>query len=132
MHEYSPDDGYASYRQVDLEARAASGSPYELVLILFDGLFDELARARGHIENKRYREKGHSLEKCMNILNSLNSALDFENGGELVQGLSRLYDYCIYRLASVSVNLSLERLDEVEELLATLREGWECVHAARK
>lgn len=121
-----------SYHSVDLEARAATASPYELVLILFDGLLDELARARGHIEHKRYQQKGASLEKCLNILNGLNSALDFDQGGEVVQGLARLYEYCIYRLSDVSVSLSLEGLDEVTHLLGILREGWEGVNAAQR
>ncbi|WP_120994473.1 flagellar export chaperone FliS [Stutzerimonas urumqiensis] len=130
MNAYS--DSYDSYRSVDLEARAAAASPYELVLVLFDGLLDELARARGHIEHKRYQQKGQSLEKCMNILNGLSGALDYEGGGEVVQELARLYDYCIYRLSDVSVSLSLEGLDEVIKLLGVLREGWEGVNAARK
>jgi len=131
MSSYYSNDSYDSYRSVDLEARAAAASSYELVLILFDGLLDELARARGHIEHKRYQQKGASLEKCLNILNGLSSALDYEEGGELVQGLARLYDYCIYRLSDVSVTLSLEGLDEVVQLLGVLREGWEGVNAAR-
>jgi len=129
---YHLNETYDSYRSVDLEARAAAASPYELVLMLFDGLLDELARARGHIEAKRYQHKGQSLEKCLNILGGLNSALDYEGGGEVVQGLARLYDYCIYRLSEVSVSLSLEGLDEVVELLGVLREGWEGVSAARR
>lgn len=128
---YSMNEGYDSYRTTDLEARAAAASPYELVLVLFDGLLDELARARGHIEAKRFQHKGRSLDKCMNILNGLSSALDYEAGGQVVQDLARLYDYCIYRLSDVSVNLSLEGLDEVAGLLGTLREGWAGVHAAR-
>ena len=132
MSDYSLGDGYDSYRSVDLEARAAAASPYELVLVLFDGLLDELERARGHIEAKRYQQKGQSLEKCLNILNGLNGALDDEGGGELVQNLSRLYEYCIYRLSDVSVTLSLEGLDEVVGLLGVLREGWEGVNAARQ
>lgn len=131
MNTYSMNDGYDSYRSVDLEAKAASSSPYELVLMLFDGLLDELARARGHIEAKRFQQKGRSLEKCLNILNGLNGALDYEQGGELVQGLARLYDYCIYKISDVSVSLSLTDLDEVVRLLGTLREGWEGVSAAR-
>ncbi|WP_462380855.1 flagellar export chaperone FliS [Pseudomonas sp. Marseille-QA0892] len=125
-------ENYDSYRSVDLEARAASASPYELVLVLFDGLLDELARARGHIEHKRYQQKGQSLEKCLNILNGLSGALDYEGGGEVVASLARLYDYCIYRLSDVSVTLSLEGLDEVVNLLGILREGWEGVNAARQ
>ncbi|MBA1274842.1 flagellar export chaperone FliS [Stutzerimonas azotifigens] len=132
MNPYSFNDSYDSYRSVDLEARAAAASPYELVLVLFDGLLDELARARGHIEHKRFQQKGASLEKCMNILNGLNGALDYEGGGEVVQELARLYDYCIYCLSDVSVTLSLEGLDEVVRLLGILREGWEGVSAARK
>lgn len=128
---YSMNEGYDSYRSVDLEARAAAASPYELVLVLFDGLIDELARARGHIEARRFQQKGRSLEKCMNILNGLSSALDMDAGGQVVQDLARLYDYCIYRLSEVSVSLSLEGLDEVVGLLGTLREGWAGVHAAR-
>lgn len=128
---YSMNEGYDSYRSVDLEARAAAASPYELVLVLFDGLLDELARARGHIEARRFQQKGRSLEKCMNILNGLSSALDLDTGGQVVQDLARLYDYCIYKLSEVSVSLSLEGLDEVVGLLGTLREGWAGVHAAR-
>ena len=131
MSPYQMNESYNSYRSVDLEARSAAASTYELVLVLFDGLLDELARARGHIEGKRYQQKGQSLEKCLNILSGLNSALDYDNGGELVQELSRLYDYCIYRLSDVSVTLSLEGLDEVLQLLGVLREGWEGVNAAR-
>ena len=129
---YGASEGYDSYRSVDLEAKAATASPYELVLVLFDGLLDELARTRGHIEAKRYQEKGRSLEKCLNILNGLNSALDYDNGGETVQGLSRLYDYCIYRLSDVSVSLSLEGLEEVVHLLGVIREGWDGVNAQRR
>jgi flagellar protein FliS len=129
---YHYEDSYNSYRMVDLESKAAAASPYELVLVLFDGLLDELARTRGHIEGKRYQEKGRSIEKSIKILNGLSSSLDYENGGELVAGLARLYDYCIYRLADVSVTLSLEGLDEVVNLLGTLREGWEGVRAARQ
>lgn len=131
MSTYPMNESYDSYRAVDLEARAAAASPYELVLVLFDGLLDELARARGHIEAKRYQQKGASLEKCLNILNGLNGSLDYESGGELVQGLARLYDYCVYRLSDVSVSLSLEGLDEVVHLLGVLRDGWEGVNAAR-
>lgn len=130
MSDYNLNDSYQSYRSVDLEAKAAAASPYELVLVLFDGLSDELERARGHIEAKRYQQKGQSLEKCINILNGLSAALDTEGGGELVQDLARLYDYCIYRLSDVSVTLSLKGLDEVVELVGILREGWEGVNAA--
>jgi flagellar protein FliS len=45
---YLGQEGYDSYRSIDLETKAATASPYELVLVLFDGLLDELARARSY------------------------------------------------------------------------------------
>lgn len=125
-------DSYDGYRAVDLEVRVCAASPYELVLVLFDGLLDELSRARGHIEANHYELKGQSLEKCMNILTALNSTLDYEEGGELVQDLSRLYDYCLHRLVDVSVSLSVAGIDEVVHLLGQIRDGWEGVNAAHQ
>lgn len=95
-------------------------------------MLDELERLRGHIEARRYLEKGRSVEKCVNILNGLSSALDFDNGGDVVASLARLYDYMIYRLTDVSVTLSIEGLEEVVGLLKELREGWEGVRDARR
>ena len=124
-------DGYDSYRAIDLDTQVSCASPYQLVLVLFDGLLDELSRARGHIETRHYDLKGQSLEKCMNIINALNSTLDHEQGGELVISLSRLYDYCLHRLVEVSASLSISGIDEVMLLLEQIREGWEGVNVAR-
>lgn len=124
-------DGYDNYRAIDLDTQVSCASPYQLVLVLFDGLLDELSRARGHIETRHYDLKGQSLEKCINIINALNSTLDHEQGGELVISLSRLYDYCLHRLVEVSASLSLSAIDEVTHLLEQIREGWEGVNAAR-
>ena len=126
---YLANESYDSYRSVDLEAKAATASPYELVLVLFDGLLDELARTRGHIEAKRYQEKGRSLEKCLNILNGLNSALDYDNGGEVVANLGRLYDYCAARLYRAGIDLDPAIIDEVVGLLSTIKQGWLGVQA---
>ena len=124
-------DSYDGYRAIDLDTQVSCASPYQLVLVLFDGLLDELSRARGHIETRHYDLKGQSLEKCMNIINALNSTLDHEHGGELVISLSRLYDYCLHRLVEVSASLSISGIDEVTYLLEQIREGWEGVNAAR-
>ncbi|GGY04633.1 flagellar export chaperone FliS [Paludibacterium paludis] len=123
-------EAYASYHAVNLEAQTSTASPVELVLVLFDGLLDELARAKGHIEARRFEQKGESITKCINILNGLSSALDYDNGGEVVTNLARLYDYCVWRLHDASLSLDTAILDEVCALLATLKGGWQGVGEA--
>ncbi|RJF96702.1 flagellar export chaperone FliS [Noviherbaspirillum cavernae] len=122
-------DAYSSYHAVNLDSQTARASPVQLVLILMDGLLEELARARAHIAAKRYEQKAISLDKCVEILNGLSSSLDVESGGEVVTNLGRLYDYCSWRLYTAGVQLDTTIVDEVTGLLNTIRQGWLGVQA---
>lgn len=122
---YSNDnlDGY-DYLSADLERQVATATPHQLVLIMFSGLMDELVRAKSHIHAKRYEQKAHSINRCIDILNALSSALDLEQGGELAKSLASLYDYAVRCLYEASHQLSIEKIAEVEALLAEIESGW--------
>ncbi|NHZ62835.1 flagellar export chaperone FliS [Massilia genomosp. 1] len=122
-------DAYSDYHSVNLDAQTARASPVELVLLLTDGLLDELARARGHIIGKRYEQKAVSIDKCVEIINGLSSSLDFEQGGDVVENLARLYDFCAARLHGAGIKMDPAMLDEVVEILGTIRQGWLGVQA---
>lgn len=118
------DSGYDSYQQVDLDAQAAAATPHQLVIMLIDGLLDEIERIRGHINAGRLAEKGIGITKCMNILIGLTSALDEENGGEIAKNLSQLYDFCQTELYTASIHNELTHLDNVVQIMSNIREGW--------
>lgn len=122
-------EAYRSYHAVSLGSQAAQASPVQLVLILTDGLLEELMRARAHIEAKRFELKARSLDRCVDMLNGLSSALDFDSGGELVADLARLYEYCAHRLQEAGFKLDPAMIDEVSGLLRTLRNGWQGMQA---
>lgn len=122
-------DAYNHYHAVNLNAQTANASPVQLVLMLLDGLQEELARARAHIEERRIEAKASSLDKCVDILNGLSSALDLEHGGEVVANLARLYEYCALRLYRAGVDLDPSLVDEVSGLVQTLRGGWQGVQS---
>jgi len=117
--------GYGHYQQSDLAIQAAAANPHQLVLMLFNGLMDELVRAKSHIAARRYDRKVQSINKCIDILNALTSSLDFDKGGELALSLANLYDYCVYRLYDASHKLSIASVEEVEVILRNLQDGWE-------
>ncbi|HEI6849722.1 TPA: flagellar export chaperone FliS [Yersinia enterocolitica] len=119
------DQNFHDYQSADIGIQTAAATSQQLVLIMFNGLMDELVRARGHIEAKRYEHKANSINKCIDVLNALTSSLDFANGGELAISTASLYSHCVYRLYDASIKMSLEYIDEVEKILATLRSGWE-------
>lgn len=118
------DSGYDSYQQVDLDAQAAAANPHQLVIMLIDGLLDEIERIRGHLAAKRLAEKGAGINKCMNILIGLTSAIDDENGGEIAENLRQLYDFCQVELYYASVQNDADRLMNVERVMGNIREGW--------
>ncbi len=122
-------EAYSSYHSVNLDAQTARASPIELVLVLTDGLLEELARARGHVVGKRYELKAASLNKCTEIINGLSSSLDYDQGGEVVANLGRLYDYCVARLYRAGVDMDPAIVDEVTGLLTTIKQGWLGVQA---
>ncbi|EHD0130844.1 MULTISPECIES: flagellar export chaperone FliS [Vibrio] len=118
------DSGYDSYQQVDLDAQAAAANPHQLVIMLIDGLLNEVERIRGHLAANRLAEKGNGINKCMNILIGLTSALDDENGGEIAENLRQLYDFCQVELYYASVQNDANRLVNVERVMGNIREGW--------
>ncbi|NLS13717.1 flagellar export chaperone FliS [Vibrio sp. SM6] len=118
------ESGYDSYQQVDLDAQAAAASPHQLVVMLIDGLLNELERTRGHMSAGRLEQKGTSIAKSMNILIGLDSALDQEHGGEVAENLHQLYDFCQMELYQASLANDVDKLTNVERVMSNIREGW--------
>jgi flagellar protein FliS len=103
----------------------------ELVLMLVDGLLEEMARLRMHIAHGRFEEKAHSIAKCADILTGLGSALEVEAGNEVVENLSRLYDFCAQRLNQAGFDMDADKVGEVQDIVQTLRAGWQGMADAR-
>lgn len=122
-------NGFDAYQHTALEARAASADPHQLVLMLIDGLQDELARVAGHLQAGRLDRKGKSIAKCLDILGGLDTALDIEKGGEVALQLRQLYDFCGRQLFEVSLNNDPAGLVVVEQIIGNLREGWQSLAA---
>ncbi|ENC6433000.1 lateral flagellar export chaperone LafC [Aeromonas veronii] len=120
-------DGYDAYQFAATQAKAASADPHQLVLMLMEGLLDEMARAEGHILARQFERKGQAISKCLQILGGLDSALDMDKGGELAANLHRLYDYCGQKLFEISVSNNVEGFAEVRKILQELKEGWEAM-----
>lgn len=120
-------EAYGDYHAVNLDAQTSRASPVELVLLLTDGLLDELARARAHIAAKRYEQKAASIDKCVEIINGLSSSLDFEQGGETVANLAQIYEFCATHLHGAGIKMDPAMVDEVVRVLTTIRQGWKGV-----
>ena len=103
----------------------ATANNVQLIQMLFDGLIESLATAKGHIQNRAIEDKSKAIARAGRIVVGLQSALDFERGGELAQNLHELYAYVTRRLFHVNAHNDLEALDEVTTLMKDIAQAWQ-------
>jgi flagellar protein FliS len=118
-----------SYGSIQASTGVAGANGAMLIQMLFDGLLDSLSAARGHIQHGATREKGAQISRACRIIIGLQSALDFERGGELARNLDELYGYVSRRLVRVNAYNDLEALDEVFGLMRDIRDAWQTLPA---
>jgi flagellar protein FliS len=117
----------AAYGDVKVTTGVASANGVQLIQMLFDGLLESLAAAKGHIQNGAIAEKGKSIARASRIVIGLQGALDFERGGDLANNLNELYGYVTRRLLHVNARNDLEALEEIYGLMNEIRSAWEGV-----
>jgi flagellar protein FliS len=114
----------ASYGDVKVTTGVSGADNVQLIQMLFDGLIESLATARGHMERGSIIEKSKSLSRAGRIVVGLQGALDFEKGGDIARNLNDLYSYVTRRLFHVNANNDMEALQEVHNLMNEIRSAW--------
>ena len=121
----------AAYVRTGLESRVAEADPHTLVALLFDGLFESIAQARGALRSGDMAAKGRALGRAVGIVDEgLRAALDLKAGGTLARDLHDLYAYVTMRLTRANLHNDEALLDECVELMQPLREAWLAIRPA--
>jgi flagellar protein FliS len=120
----------SAYSTVDLESAVNSASPVQLIVLLYDGAISALAKAKGHMQEMQFAEKGRLISKATNIIEGLRALLDFDRGGEISENLNALYEYMKHSLALANLKNDPEGVAEVMRLLNELRGAWVIVEDA--
>lgn len=114
-----------TYAKVGVDVAVETSDPHRLVMMLFDAAVAAVSMARIHITANEIPQKGAAISKAIDLItNGLAASLDVEAGGELAERLAALYDYMAQRLLFANLKNSMAALDEVSELLGSLRDAW--------
>jgi flagellar protein FliS len=89
-----------------------------------DGALERVAQATGAMGREEVAKSGESIGKAIGIIDSLRVSLDSEQGGEIAQNLSALYDYMTRRLLEANATKDTAMLTEVAGLLKEIRVAW--------
>lgn len=118
----------AAYRQVGVETGVAAASPHALVAMLYAGLFDSLAQARGALQTGQIETKGRAIGRAVRIVEEgLRSCLDEERGGPLAANLKSVYGYVVLRLTQANLHNDVAALDECAQILEPLHAAWQAI-----
>jgi flagellar protein FliS len=113
--------GALAYQQTGIQ----SASPLELVVALYEAALRSVTAARTAMAAGDIAGRQAAINRMVDIIHALQQALDLERGGKLAADLDGLYGYILSRLIDVTARQDPRPLDEVERLLATLRDGWQ-------
>jgi len=119
------------YQSAD-NSSIAYADPHELILRLMNGAMERIAQARGAIERNETAQKGEFIGKAISIIGGLEGCLDHSQQGELSANLSDLYQYMIIALTEANMSGDIARLNEISDLLLTIKSAWEQIPDSAK
>ena len=114
-----------AYRRINVETSMHTIDQYQIVSLLFDGMLQSLAAARGALARGDVLAKCEAIARALRILEEgLATGLDRVDGGELAENLAALYDYCTRRLILANAQNDDAILQEIQRLIETIAQGW--------
>ena len=124
----SANSAISAYQRVSVESGVESATPHKLILMLFEGAHEALAKAKMHLQQGEIAAKGQMLSKAIMIIDhGLKASLDMNAGGDLAIKLQSLYDYISHRLFLANIQNNAEIIDEVHKLLSELYDAWKSI-----
>ena len=121
----SPRRQLGAYHQVQVATGVDGASPHRLVGMLFDGLTDALAQARGAMRSGNIEVKGRAIGRAVSIVDEgLKACLNLADGGVLAADLNDLYAYITLRLTQANLANDEAALEECGQLIEPLRNAW--------
>ena len=127
MNQSNMQNALNQYSKVGTESGVADADPHRLIQMLMEGALDKISVAKGFMQRGETAEKGRHISWAISLINGLSVSLDRDQGGEIAQNLSDLYEYMCNRLLEANINNNLAYLDEVADLMRQIKSGWNAV-----
>ena len=116
-----------AYQKTTVNAEISVADPYYVTKLLYQGLFERLAQAKGAIERGDLALKAKKLSTATAILENLRSTLDFSQSKSIAQGLYVIYSYMIDQVAEASLNLMTQPIDNAIRALMPIKKAWDSI-----
>ena len=123
--------GAQAYNRLNIATAVESANSQQLVKLMLDGTLARLIRAKGCITHHDIEGRNEALDTALAIIGALQGCLDHERGGSLAENLDSLYEYMQRRLFRANVDSDVKAIDEVIDLVRTLKDAWDAIDQAK-
>lgn len=121
-------NAYAQSADSYLVQRVMGAGPEQQAALLMEAGQKFLGKAIRAIERKDHLEAGRCLRRVTDIINESTSRLNYEDGGELVENLLKIYDWWTREVLEASRVRDTARLGLVSTQMGEIRQAWEQLH----
>lgn len=112
-----------AYASNAAETGVASAEAGQLIVLVYERVFDHLRIAKKALEEGEYGvepfTKAHDL-----IQQGLLACLNFKDGGDVAQNLGAIYEWSLREILSARLTKSPQKVQSVIDTLAPLHEAW--------
>ena len=112
-----------AYAANSIETGVVAADSSQLIVLVYERLFDHLKIGKKELENGRYAiesfTKAHDL-----IQQGLVAWIDYKEGGDIAQSLGAIYEWSLREIINARVTKSPEKIQEVLDVLTPLYEAW--------
>lgn len=103
-----------------------------LIIMLYDGILRFNKLASQSIKDGDIKGRGVYINRSLEIIGELANSLNMEEGGEIAQNLSKLYDFCASALTEANLKNDSAVIESVNKVVSEIKSGWEAVAAERQ
>ncbi len=96
----------------------------ELILFIYQELIKILNLAKHYFKENNIEKRVNSINKAIEIISTLMSILNFEQGGQIALRLRSLYLYSIQKLTTANYDKKPGYVDEAIKIFKELHAGW--------
>lgn len=106
------------------DVKITTGSPGELLMALYDGLFRFLHAGAAALRGGNRNVANHAISRSHAIISELYASLDHRYAEELCNNLEMLYAFCLDSIVEANIKNDASKLDEVIRVLSPVREAF--------
>lgn len=118
---YSKPKGLASYGKI----ANTETDPLKQIVMLYDGAIKFLNLTADDIERQDIAAKAEHSTRALDIINYLQSILNFEKGADVAQTLDNLYRSVTNMVLRASAELDADLMRKAAGFLVPVRDAWE-------